>query len=67
MGAANVAERLMPTITESAPRHETEDCHAHAGNNLALKEGRVRVPGVEFEFVEVPVLIDGFPPHGAQP
>ena len=30
------------------------------GNNLALKQGQVRVPGIEFEFEEVPVLIDGF-------
>ncbi len=30
------------------------------GNNQALKDGRLEVRGVEFEFEEVPVLIDAF-------
>ena len=30
------------------------------GNNRALKEGSVQVPGVKFDFEEVPVLIDAF-------
>ena len=30
------------------------------GNNLALKDGRVRPRGLAFDFDEVPVLIDGF-------
>jgi 4,5-dihydroxyphthalate decarboxylase len=30
------------------------------GNNQALKEGSVKVPGIELEFEEVPVLIDAF-------
>ncbi len=30
------------------------------GNNLALKDGSVSVPGIELAFEDVPVLIDGF-------
>ncbi|MFM1856568.1 MAG: 4,5-dihydroxyphthalate decarboxylase, partial [Pseudomonadota bacterium] len=30
------------------------------GNNRALKDGTVRPAGFEFDFEEVPVLIDGF-------
>jgi len=30
------------------------------GNNRALKQGHVKAEGLEFEFEEIPVLIDGF-------
>jgi len=43
-----MSERKLTTVTRTQ------------GNNLALKEGRVHPRTFEFDFIEVPVLIDGF-------
>jgi 4,5-dihydroxyphthalate decarboxylase len=43
-----MAQRKLKTVTRTQ------------GNNLALKNGTVRPAGFEFDFEEVPVLVDGF-------